>query len=139
MRIYKEFDFNDFEPWSGAVDTYNRICDEGKGRELEEILDDMYPDGMDETELNDLLWFESEAVYEWLGISDEEDDDNDEEYDEDETNPDNYDSFEDFCQECNRCPYYELDSSEECEKKFWQDKEIHTSIDISLLIGEGAA
>ena len=35
-------------------------------------LEDLYPDGMDETELNDLLWFEPETVYEWLGIEGEE-------------------------------------------------------------------
>ena len=44
-------------------------------KELEAILEDAYPDGMDETELNDLLWFESETVFEWLGIGDEEDED----------------------------------------------------------------
>ena len=38
---------------------------------LEQILDDIYPDGMTETELNDLLWFDSESVYEWLGIRSE--------------------------------------------------------------------
>lgn len=39
MRIYKEFDFDSFQPWSGAVDTYNRIQEEGKGAALETILD----------------------------------------------------------------------------------------------------
>ena len=38
---------------------------------LEQILEDTYPDGMTETELNDLLWFDSEVVYEWLGIRSE--------------------------------------------------------------------
>ena len=38
----------------------------------EQILEDTYPDGMTETELNDLLWFDSESVYEWLGIRSEE-------------------------------------------------------------------
>ena len=32
----------------------------------------MYPEGMTETQLNDLLWFDSESVYEWLGIRSEE-------------------------------------------------------------------
>lgn len=73
MRIYKEFDFDSFQPWSGAVDTYNRIQEEGKGAALETILDELYPDGMTETELNDLLWFEPETIFEWLGIEEEED------------------------------------------------------------------
>lgn len=73
MRIYKEFDFDSFQPWSGAVDTYNRIQEEGKGAALETILDELYSDGMTETELNDLLWFEPETIFEWLGIEEEED------------------------------------------------------------------
>lgn len=73
MSIYKEFDFDSFQPWSGAVDTYNRIQEEGKGAALETILDELYPDGMTETELNDLLWFEPETIFEWLGIEEEED------------------------------------------------------------------
>lgn len=73
MRIYKEFDFDSFQPWSGAVDTYNRIQEEGKGAALETILDELYPDGMTETELNDLLRFEPETIFEWLGIEEEED------------------------------------------------------------------
>lgn len=73
MRIYKEFDFDSFQPWSGAVDAYNRIQEEGKGAALETILDELYPDGMTETELNDFLWFEPETIFEWLGIEEEED------------------------------------------------------------------
>lgn len=30
----------------------------------------MYPDGMSETELNDLLWFEDDTIAEWLGFED---------------------------------------------------------------------
>lgn len=66
--ITKTMDIYDFEPWSGAVDTYERIEREGKLDELDDVLDEIYPDGIDETELNDLLWFEPETVYEWLGM-----------------------------------------------------------------------
>ena len=72
MTITYELDLNSFEAWSGAKETLERIQCEGKCAELENILDDIYPDGMTETELNDLLWFESESVYEWLGIRSEE-------------------------------------------------------------------
>ena len=72
MKIYRELDLYSFEPWSGAEDTYNRIYDENKLNDLECLLEDLYPDGMTETELNDLLWFESEMLYESLGIEDEE-------------------------------------------------------------------
>ena len=81
MKIYKEESLSNFEWWSGAVATADRIWEE-RGtegwNELEAILEDAYPDGMDETELNDLLWFEPETVYEWLGIGDEEEDEDEE-------------------------------------------------------------
>ena len=71
MTITYELDLNRFEAWSGAKETLERIQREGKCSLLEQILDDIYPDGMTETELNDLLWFESETVYEWLVIRSE--------------------------------------------------------------------
>ena len=72
MRIYNETSLESFEAWSGAVDTLDRVREAGKCDELESLLEDLYPDGMSETELNDLLWFEPETVYEWLGIEEEE-------------------------------------------------------------------
>ena len=72
MTITYELDLNSFEAWSDAKDTLDRIQREGKCAELENILEELYPDGMTETELNDLLWFDSESVYEWLGIRSEE-------------------------------------------------------------------
>ena len=82
MKIYKDESLSNFEWWSGAEDTAQRIWEE-RGtegwNELEAILEDAYPDGMDETELNDLLWFEPETIFEWLGIGNEEDEDEEEE------------------------------------------------------------
>ena len=72
MTITYELDLNSFQAWSGAKDTLDRIQREGKCGLLEQILEDIYPDGMTETQLNDLLWFDSESVYEWLGIRSEE-------------------------------------------------------------------
>lgn len=72
-------DFSNFKPWSGAVETWERIEEAGKVDELEFILDDVYPDSMSDTELNDLLWFEPETVFEWLGIEDEDDEEEEEE------------------------------------------------------------
>ena len=72
MRIYSETSLENFEAWSGAIDTLDRVREAGKCDELESILEDLYPDGMSETELNDLLWFEPETVFEWLGIEEEE-------------------------------------------------------------------
>ena len=78
MKIYSETSLENFEAWSGAVDTLDRVREAGKCDELEIILEDLYPDGMSETELNDLLWFEPETVFEWLGIEEEEEEEEEE-------------------------------------------------------------
>ena len=68
MKISYELNLNSFDAWSGAIETLDRIRREGKCEELEVILEELYPDGMDETELNDLLWFDGDTVFEWLGL-----------------------------------------------------------------------
>ena len=87
MKIYTEESLANFKFWSGAETTAQRIWEE-QGSEgfdqLEAILEDLYPDGIDETDLNDLLWFDADTVYEWLGIDDEEEEEEDEEDDDDE-------------------------------------------------------
>ena len=72
MKITSEISLRDFEGWSGAVNTLNALTDEQKD-DLEAILEEIYPDGMDETSLNDLLWFDSDAIADWLGFEDWED------------------------------------------------------------------
>lgn len=67
--LYKEMSIFDFEPWSGAVNTYERLKREGKLDELDSLLPDMFgKDDVEETELNDLLWFEPGTVYELVGL-----------------------------------------------------------------------
>lgn len=68
MMIKSDISLENFEAWNGAVDTLNRIINENKCDELESMLEDLYPEGMTDTQLNDLLWFESDTVFEWLGI-----------------------------------------------------------------------
>lgn len=72
MKITEEISLRNFEGWSGAVDTLNTLTDEQKDL-LEATLEELWPDGMDETSLNDLLWFENDAIAEWLGFDDWED------------------------------------------------------------------
>jgi hypothetical protein len=67
-------DFGQYKPWSGAVDTWDNLEKFDKIDLLEQILDDTYYNEaageaiLSETELNDLLWFEPETVYEWVGL-----------------------------------------------------------------------
>lgn len=72
-------DLSDYQAWSGAVDTWQRIQDEDKVDELDFYLEELYPDGLTMTELNDILWFDGEQVLKDLGIEDDEDEENEDE------------------------------------------------------------
>ena len=65
-----DMDFDDIyqNSWSGAVDTLNTISNEGKEDDLMELLDELYPDGVDETELNNFLAFEDDYIFQNLDI-----------------------------------------------------------------------
>lgn len=61
-------DFASYEPWEGAINTFDAIQAADKLDELEQLVDDMYPDGINKTELNDLLQFEADWVYSMLDM-----------------------------------------------------------------------
>lgn len=66
-------DFSEFEPWGQAREIYERIDEEGKLDELECLLEGMYQEELPtDTDINDLLAYDWEWVYEMLGISEEE-------------------------------------------------------------------
>ena len=77
MKIYSEMSIRDFEVWSGAIDTKNKIIANDKEDEFDALIEELYPDGIDETQLNDLLWFDDEWVLESLGIYEEDEDEED--------------------------------------------------------------
>lgn len=62
----------DFDAWSGAKDTKETILNANKGEEFDSLIEELYPDGLSETQLNDILWFEPDWIFESLGISEEE-------------------------------------------------------------------
>ena len=68
MKITNEISLKNFKAWSGAKDTLNKLIELDKCDDLEFILEDLYPNGMTETQLNDILWFDDEWIYETLGI-----------------------------------------------------------------------
>lgn len=57
-----------FDAWSGAKDTKQVILDNDKENEFDSLIDELYPDGLTDTQLNDILWHDSDWVYESLGI-----------------------------------------------------------------------
>ena len=72
MKVYQEISIRDFKAWSGAVDTKDKIIANDKEDEFDALIEEFYPDGIDETQLNDILWFDNEWVFECLGIKEEE-------------------------------------------------------------------
>lgn len=83
MKIYRE-GIDNYEPWSGAVDRWNEIVEAGKLYELEALLEEEYPEGMSETDLNDFIWFEEDTWRDWLDMEEEEDDEDEDEDEDDE-------------------------------------------------------
>lgn len=69
MLIHSEMRLHDFNFWSGGADNANCLTYEQLDV-LEEILADIFPDGIDEVQLNDLLWFDEDIIAEWLGYAD---------------------------------------------------------------------
>ena len=72
MLIKTETNLRNFKAWSGATKTKNLILDAGLEEEFEMLIDELYPEGLTDTELNDLLWFDSDWILENLGIKEEE-------------------------------------------------------------------
>jgi len=68
MKLFSETKLVDFQTWAGATDTKNIIIDNDKAEDFDYLIEEIYPDGLSETQLNDILWFDSEWVLEQLGI-----------------------------------------------------------------------
>lgn len=70
MKITSEKSLDQFEFWSGANDNFNLLTDD-EAATIEAILEDEYPDGIDETVLNDIFRFDFETVCDWIGTTPE--------------------------------------------------------------------
>lgn len=66
MKVYREISLSEFEFWAGAKDRVKYLTEE-ELVQIEQILEDIYPEGMSEFEVNDLFWFAEELIAEWLG------------------------------------------------------------------------
>ena len=70
ISVKKELSFEDLkdECWSGAINTLQKIEEEGKENDLMELLQEVFSEISTMTEVNDFLWFEDSFIYENLGI-----------------------------------------------------------------------
>lgn len=68
MKIISETNLLNFEAWGGAINTKNIIIEADKDDLFDQTIEDIYPEGLTDTQLNDILWFEADWIYEILGI-----------------------------------------------------------------------
>ena len=71
MKLHTETNLLSFDAWSGAKDTKATIIENNKSADFDYLIEELYPDGLSETALNDLLWFDDAFIFESLGIREE--------------------------------------------------------------------
>ena len=130
MTVTYELNLTTFEAWSGGEDTLSRILDEGKENDFIALLEEAYPDGIDETHLNDLLRFEADWIYQCLGMMTDEEKEKAEEEEEERAKAResirDYQDCDSLCEhvngDCDKCPLSRW-SDDECWEKFDELKE----------------
>ena len=68
MKITTDQSLSNFNFWSDAKENAEELTF-SQLNEVECILEDLYPDGIDETHLNDIFRFDFDTIKEWLGIN----------------------------------------------------------------------
>lgn len=70
MRIYKDESFIEFEFWGGAKDNVALLTDD-EGQHIFDCLEEFYGgEAMEETQINDYFWFETDQIAVQLGYDD---------------------------------------------------------------------
>ena len=72
MKVYEEIDLCDFSPWAGAKAFVDRLTDEQK-MVIQQSIEELYPQGLSQGDLNDILWFDTDWCCQCLGFEDYED------------------------------------------------------------------
>ena len=70
LKVIDEYDFDALynNSWGQAVSVLNEIDEAYKSEELMDFLEDLYPDGVDGVELNDLISYDWEWLYNQIGM-----------------------------------------------------------------------
>lgn len=67
MIVITEMSLQDFEFCGGAKNFASKLTSE-EFQQIEEMICDLYPDGVNDTQLNDIFWFEQESICDWIGV-----------------------------------------------------------------------
>lgn len=79
LKVIDEYDFDTLynNSWGQAVSILNEIDEADKSEDLMDLLEDIYPDGVDGIELNDLISYDWEWIYKQIGMPIDEDEEED--------------------------------------------------------------
>ena len=72
MRYYVDESLCNFQFWGGAKERANLLTLE-EFEQIEFVLDDIYPEGIEDTQINDIFWFDFDFIAQTLGYDDEDD------------------------------------------------------------------
>jgi len=70
MRVISEMSLRYFKFWSGAEDFAAKLTNR-EFDTIESYFEDMYPNGISETDINDTFWFNRDLICELLGETEE--------------------------------------------------------------------
>ena len=126
MTYTVETSLTDFPAWSGAVHTLDVLIEKDLCDTVEACLIDALGESPTDTAINDMLWFETDAIAEWCGFSSwdalENGEEEEEEEEEEEAEENN---FSRWCNEnypaCQGCPYEKLRGLADCEAAYYHD------------------
>ena len=126
MTYTVETSLADFPAWSGAVHTLDVLIEKDLCDTVETCLVDVLGEYPTDTEINDMLWFETDAIAEWCGFSSWEALENGEEEEEETAEEEEADNnFSRWCNEnypaCQGCPYEKLRGLGDCEAAYYHD------------------
>lgn len=72
MKVTKELSLSNFDFWGGAKERAEMLTTD-ELNSIECMIEDLYPDGVDATQINDIFWFDFDWIAQMLGYEDEED------------------------------------------------------------------
>ena len=126
MTYTVETSLADFPAWSGAVHTLDVLIEKDLCDTVETCLVDVLGEYPTDTEINDMLWFETDAIAEWCGFSSWEALENGEEEEEETAEEEAVENnFSRWCanqsRDCSGCPYQKLNGIGDCETAYYHD------------------
>ena len=67
MKVYYETSIQEFEFW-GEAENHANMLTESELDQFEDFVNEAYPEGIEDTQLNDWMWFDFESICTILGL-----------------------------------------------------------------------